>query len=111
MKTHTLGFPRIGAHRELKFALERHWRGESQAEVLPQVAQDLRARHWLAQRHAGLDFATAGDFSLYDTMLDHALMFGAVPARFGFAPGAVSLSQYFELARGNAAQGNPDMSG
>ena len=109
MKTHTLGFPRIGAHRELKFALERHWRGESQAEVLPQVAQDLRARHWLAQRHAGLDFATAGDFSLYDTMLDHALMFGAVPARFGFAPGAVSLSQYFELARGNAAQGAMEM--
>lgn len=109
MKTHTLGFPRIGAHRELKFALERHWRGESQPEVLLQVAQDLRARHWLAQRHAGLDFATAGDFSLYDVMLDHTVMFGAVPARFGFTPGQVSLSQYFELARGNAAQGAMEM--
>ncbi|MBC7955738.1 MAG: 5-methyltetrahydropteroyltriglutamate--homocysteine S-methyltransferase [Cytophagales bacterium] len=109
MKTHTLGFPRIGAHRELKFALERHWRGESQAEVLPQVAQDLRARHWLAQRHAGLDFATAGDFSLYDVMLDHTVMFGAVPARFGFAQGALSLPQYFELARGNTAQGAMEM--
>lgn len=109
MKTHTLGFPRIGAHRELKFALERHWRGESQPEVLPQVAQDLRARHWLAQRHAGLDFATAGDFSLYDVMLDHTVMFGAVPARFGFTPGSLSLSQYFELARGNTAQGAMEM--
>jgi 5-methyltetrahydropteroyltriglutamate--homocysteine methyltransferase len=109
MKTHTLGFPRIGAHRELKFALERHWRGESQPELLPQVAQDLRARHWLAQRHAGLDFATTGDFSLYDTMLDHTLMFGAVPARFGFGAGDLSLSQYFELARGNAAQGAMEM--
>ena len=109
MKTHTLGFPRIGAHRELKFALERHWRGESQPEVLPQVAQDLRTRHWLAQRHAGLDFATAGDFSLYDVMLDHTVMFGAVPARFGFTPGQLSLSQYFELARGNAAQGAMEM--
>jgi 5-methyltetrahydropteroyltriglutamate--homocysteine methyltransferase len=109
MKTHTLGFPRIGAHRELKFALERHWRGESQPEVLPQVAQDLRTRHWLAQRHAGLDFATAGDFSLYDVMLDHALMFGAVPARFGFDAGTLSLSQYFELARGNASQGAMEM--
>jgi len=109
MKTHTLGFPRIGAHRELKFALERHWRGESQPEVLPQVAQDLRARHWLAQRHAGLDFATAGDFSLYDAMLDHALMFGAVPSRFGFEPGTLSQQQYFELARGNAAQGAMEM--
>jgi len=109
MKTHTLGFPRIGAHRELKFALERHWRGESQPEVLPQVAQDLRTRHWLAQRHAGLDFATVGDFSLYDVMLDHTVMFGAVPARFGFTPGQLSLSQYFELARGNAAQGAMEM--
>jgi 5-methyltetrahydropteroyltriglutamate--homocysteine methyltransferase len=109
MKTHTLGFPRIGAHRELKFALERHWRGESQPQVLPQVAQDLRSRHWLAQRHAGLDFATAGDFSLYDVVLDHALMFGAVPARFGLAPGDVDLARYFELARGNAAQGAMEM--
>jgi 5-methyltetrahydropteroyltriglutamate--homocysteine methyltransferase len=109
MKTHTLGFPRIGAHRELKFALERHWRAESQPEVLPLVAQDLRARHWLAQRHAGLDFATAGDFSLYDVMLDHTVMFGAVPARFGFQPGALNLSQYFELARGNAGQGAMEM--
>jgi 5-methyltetrahydropteroyltriglutamate--homocysteine methyltransferase len=109
MKTHTLGFPRIGAHRELKFALERHWRGESQPEVLPQVAQDLRTRHWLAQRHAGLDFATTSDFSLYDVMLDHTVMFGAVPARFGFTPGELSLAQYFELARGNAAQGAMEM--
>jgi 5-methyltetrahydropteroyltriglutamate--homocysteine methyltransferase len=109
MKTHTLGFPRIGAQRELKFALERHWRGESQPEVLPQMAQELRTRHWLLQRHAGLDFATTGDFSLYDVMLDHALMFGAIPQRFGFAPGQVSLSQYFELARGNAAQGAMEM--
>ncbi|MBX3620699.1 MAG: 5-methyltetrahydropteroyltriglutamate--homocysteine S-methyltransferase [Rhizobacter sp.] len=104
MKTHTLGYPRIGAHRELKFALERHWRGESQPDVLPQVAQELRTTHWLAQRHAGLAFATAGDFSLYDHVLDHALMFGAVPARFGFTPGALSLERYFELARGNTAQ-------
>lgn len=109
MKTHTLGFPRIGAHRELKFALERHWRGESQHEVLPQIGQELRTRHWLAQRHAGLDFATAGDFSLYDAMLDHALMFGAVPRRFGFTPGHLTLAQYFELARGNASQGAMEM--
>lgn len=103
MKTHTLGFPRIGAQRELKFALERHWRGESLPDVLPQVAQDLRARHWLAQRHAGLDVVATGDFALYDTMLDHALMFGAVPARFGFGTGPLDLDQQFALARGNAA--------
>ena len=104
MKTHTLGFPRIGAQRELKFALERHWRGESLPDVLPQVAQDLRARHWLAQRHAGLDFVSTGDFALYDTVIDHALMFGAVPARFGFGDGPLTMDQQFALARGNAGQ-------
>ncbi|CAN5616871.1 5-methyltetrahydropteroyltriglutamate--homocysteine S-methyltransferase [soil metagenome] len=111
MKTHTLGFPRIGAHRELKFALERHWKGEAQPDALPQVAADLRARHWLAQRNAGLDFATTGDFSLYDPMLDTALMLGASPARFGFdaAAAVVDLDRYFELARGNAAQGAMEM--
>ena len=32
--THTLGFPRMGAQRELKTALERHWRGEIDAAAL-----------------------------------------------------------------------------
>ena len=33
--THNLGFPRIGARRELKFGLEAYWRGESaQADLL-----------------------------------------------------------------------------
>ncbi len=109
MKIHTLGFPRIGAQRELKFALERHWHGESQPDVLPQVAQELRTRHWLAQRHAGLDFATCGDFSLYDPMLDHALMFGAAPQRFGLPTGEVGLVDYFQLARGSATQGAMEM--
>ncbi|MDR0735456.1 MAG: hypothetical protein LBF51_01260, partial [Zoogloeaceae bacterium] len=27
LRTHILGFPRMGENRELKFALERHWRG------------------------------------------------------------------------------------
>ena len=33
-KIHTLGFPRMGQNRELKFALEKHWRGEiTEAEL------------------------------------------------------------------------------
>ena len=28
MKITNLGFPRIGRQRELKFALEKYWRGE-----------------------------------------------------------------------------------
>lgn len=28
-KIHNLGFPRLGENRELKFALERYWRRET----------------------------------------------------------------------------------
>ena len=50
---HNLGFPRIGAKRELKFALEAYWKGESTAAELQEVAKALRARHW--QNQAGFD--------------------------------------------------------
>lgn len=46
IRTHTLGFPRIGAQRELKFALERYWRGEIEADALEATGRELRARHW-----------------------------------------------------------------
>jgi 5-methyltetrahydropteroyltriglutamate--homocysteine methyltransferase len=103
-RTHILGFPRIGAQRELKFALEAFWRGESNDNTLQASRSALRRRHWQIQRNARLDHVVAGDFALYDHVLDHTALFGAVPPRFGFDPGALTLSQYFELARGNAAQ-------
>jgi 5-methyltetrahydropteroyltriglutamate--homocysteine methyltransferase len=102
--THVLGYPRIGAQRELKFALESFWQGKTDAAALQSTAAQLRAANWDAQRAAGLGFATVGDFALYDHMLDTAALLGALPARFGFDPKALDLSQYFALARGNAAQ-------
>lgn len=65
---HTLGFPRIGAQRELKFAQEAYWKGEIDAQALFDVAKRLRAKHWEAQK--ALDFVPVGDFSLYDQVLD-----------------------------------------
>jgi 5-methyltetrahydropteroyltriglutamate--homocysteine methyltransferase len=103
-RTHILGFPRIGAHRELKFAQESFWRGETDEAFLLGVARDLRNRHWELQRAAKLDFVTAGDFAYYDQMLNMSALLGALPARFGFDPASLSLSQYYELARGNKAQ-------
>jgi 5-methyltetrahydropteroyltriglutamate--homocysteine methyltransferase len=103
-RTHIPGFPRIGAQRELKFAQESFWRGESDDQHLRGVARELRARHWQLQRDAGLDFVTVGDFAYYDQMLTMSALLGALPQRFGFEPKALSLAQYYELARGNAAQ-------
>ena len=41
--THNLGFPRIGAKRELKFGLERYWKGESSRDELKEMYNVLKA--------------------------------------------------------------------
>ena len=112
--THNLGFPRIGARRELKFALEQYWSGQGSASALSAVSATLRARHWAQQ--GALDFAPVGDFSFYDQVLDMSFMLGNVPARARHAhghdsehaPGAAhdhakaALDDYFRVARGRA---------
>lgn len=102
--THILGYPRIGARRELKFALEASWKNNAAQGQLEDTGRTLRARHWDRQQAAGLRFLAAGDFSYYDHMLDHAALLGCLPARFGFDARALSLPDYFALARGNPRQ-------
>ncbi|WP_129139456.1 5-methyltetrahydropteroyltriglutamate--homocysteine S-methyltransferase [Modicisalibacter coralii] len=104
---HTLGYPRIGAHRELKRAVEAYWKGETAQADLEATGRELRQRHWQAQRDAGLDFITAGDFAFYDQVLDVSTLIGAVPARFGPVDGEVDLDTSFRMARGRAPTGTP----
>ena len=66
--THNLGFPRIGAKRELKFALESYWKGQSSRDELKTLGAELRRRHW--QDQAALDLVPVGDFAFYDQVLD-----------------------------------------
>lgn len=96
---HNLGFPRVGARRELKFAQESYWKGESSAEQLLDVAKALRARHWGNQ--AGLDFVPVGDFTLYDHMLDMSVTLGNLPKR-AFEGGGSELDAFFRTARGRS---------
>ncbi|MDO9319890.1 MAG: 5-methyltetrahydropteroyltriglutamate--homocysteine S-methyltransferase [Gammaproteobacteria bacterium] len=135
---HSLGFPRIGAQRELKFALEAYWRGQSDARTLEYCAAGLRQRHWLLQ--AGMDLVPVGDFSLYDQVLDMSVTLGNLPrrarevqgsrevigSRAGPAPTPAAptedastgvdpaesdlrdLQSYFRAARGRAPQDPPD---
>lgn len=100
IKIHVSGFPRIGAQRELKFALERYWQGDLDAAGLEQCGRELRARHWQRQREAGLDWVTVGDFAFYDLVANHVLMLGCAPARFDFHDDTSELQRYFTLARG-----------
>ncbi len=95
-----LGFPRIGARRELKHALENYWRGETDAAQLQASAAALRARHWQLQRDAGVDVPPSNDFSPYDQVLDTAFLFDAIPARYRALLHSTPLDAYFAMARG-----------
>ncbi|MCQ4324343.1 5-methyltetrahydropteroyltriglutamate--homocysteine S-methyltransferase [Stutzerimonas stutzeri] len=99
---HNLGFPRIGADRELKKALEAFWRGELDEAGLRQVGRALRAEHWRVQAEAGIELLSVGDFAWYDQVLTHSLMFGVIPPRFRPADGQPTLDTLFAMARGVA---------
>ncbi|OAM53188.1 5-methyltetrahydropteroyltriglutamate--homocysteine S-methyltransferase [Methylovorus sp. MM2] len=106
---HILGYPRIGAKRELKFALESFWQGNSSIQELEATGSQLRHLNWQKQESAGLAFVSVGDFSYYDHVLDHTVLFGAAPARFGLAGKVLAPTDYFSLARGNASQPASEM--
>ena len=97
----SLGFPRIGPRRELKFALERFWAGTISPAELEEAAQGLRTATWARQKALGVDWLPSNDFSLYDHVLDTSVMLGAIPARYDLASGQpAGLETYFAMARG-----------
>ncbi len=103
---HTLGFPRIGADRELKKALESYWKGDLDQDALHSVGRQLRATHWQLQKDAGIDLLPVGDFAWYDQVLTHSLTFGVIPQRFAGAQdenGLPTLDTLFAMARGATA--------
>ena len=95
-----LGFPRIGANRELKKALESYWKGALTEQALKDVAKELRKSHWTMQHRAGIKHVPSNDFSYYDQVLDTIAMVGAVPERYAFKGDKVDLATYFAMARG-----------
>ena len=105
--THNLGFPRIGPMRELKFACEAYWSGDSNADTLTNQARALRDADTLLQANGGLDWVPSGDFSLYDHVLDTSLLFGNIPSRFQEQGNNNALDLYFRMARGRSQTGSP----
>ncbi len=99
-RIHNLGFPRIGAERELKFAQEKHWKGTLTHAELEALGTELRRQNW--QRQSGLDLVPVGDFSFYDQVLDASFLLGNVPERASAGEGQ-PLDAYFRVARGRAA--------
>jgi 5-methyltetrahydropteroyltriglutamate--homocysteine methyltransferase len=100
---HNLGYPRVGALRQLKKALEAYWRGVENSEELQRTGSELRRTNWLEQQSAGIDLIPSGDFSFYDHVLDTIVMVGALPERFGWDGFRTDLPIYFAMARGSAS--------
>ncbi|MFD0715220.1 5-methyltetrahydropteroyltriglutamate--homocysteine S-methyltransferase [Paenibacillus sp. GCM10027626] len=109
VKSSVLGYPRIGADREWKKALEAFWAGKlNEADFTAQLKQ-IRLQHLQKQRAAGIDLIPVGDFSLYDHILDTAAMFGIVPKRFSYEGGQVPLATYYAIARGTQGAAASEM--
>jgi len=96
-----LGYPRIGARRELKHALESYWHGSIGREELLATGRDLAESTWRELAATGLEQVPGNTFSFYDHVMDNALMFGALPRRFEpLAAELEPIDLYFAMARG-----------
>ena len=104
-KSSSLGFPRIGAFRELKKAVESYWKNAISKEELLKEAASIRKNNWLLQKSAGIDFIPSNDFAFYDNILGLIAATGAVPDRFKFSGDIVDLDLYFAMARGAQKDG------
>jgi 5-methyltetrahydropteroyltriglutamate--homocysteine methyltransferase len=102
MKTSNLGYPRVGAHRELKRACEKYWSGKISLEELLVTGKSIRKENWKLQHEKGIDLIPSNDFSFYDQVLDTTLMVGAIPERYKNAQASNEnlLDLYFAMARG-----------
>mmetsp|Transcript_6744 Transcript_6744/g.15413 ORF Transcript_6744/g.15413 Transcript_6744/m.15413 type:complete len:123 (-) Transcript_6744:971-1339(-) len=96
--TSSLGFPRMGPNRELKFALEKHWKGKLDEKGLLEVAHSVEKLGWDIQKQAGIAKITVGDHYLYDFVLMMTECLGMVPKRFQHM--SAGLERLFALARG-----------
>ncbi|GAA0788303.1 MULTISPECIES: 5-methyltetrahydropteroyltriglutamate--homocysteine S-methyltransferase [Pseudomonadati] len=110
MKITNLGFPRIGRQRELKFALEKYWRGEINQSQLVQVADELKKLHWDWQSQAGVELLPVGDFAYYDQVLTLSATLNAIPKRHRDFDSQgnenpIDLDTLFRVARGRAPSG------
>jgi 5-methyltetrahydropteroyltriglutamate--homocysteine methyltransferase len=102
-----IGYPRIGPRRELKKALEAYWAGRIDATALEREARRLREATYARLTGLGLnphDASIPASFSMYDQVLDTAVLLGAIPERFpdlAADHGPLGIDDYFTLARGD----------
>ncbi|OJA13835.1 hypothetical protein AZE42_00521 [Rhizopogon vesiculosus] len=99
-----LGFPRIGANREVKKAVEAYWAGKISADDLTKAAAEVKKSSWTNIKDRGVDLIPSGEFTLYDHVLDHSVAFNAIPKRYQ-GLGLSDLDVFFAMGRGRQADG------
>lgn len=99
MNYSVIGFPRIGEHRELKFATEKYFRNEINTNELLNVVAEQRAKQWKIQDEVDVTYIPSNDYSLYDSVLDTAFMLNAIPKRYTDLK-LDDIATYFAMARG-----------
>jgi len=95
MHTYAYGYPRLGRKREYKSLIEGFWAGKLQEAELVAGLEALEAERLETYRRF-VDRFPVGELSLYDPMLDTALI-------LGLYPNGERLEDYFALARGEKA--------
>ena len=99
MKSSIIGYPRVGANRELKFWTESYFKNELSKEELLKNAEELRKSQWELQKKNNIDYIPSNDFSFYDGMLDTAYLLNVIPKMYKDL-GLNELDTYFAMARG-----------
>ncbi len=102
----TVGFPRIGAQRQLKKWVEAYFKEKLSMDELQQNAAELRKQHWLLQQQNNIAFIPSNDFSFYDTFLDMAFLLNVIPEVHRNL-NLNKLDTYFAMAKGYQ-KGNHD---
>lgn len=89
------GYPRVGANRELKKALESFWAGRIDEDAYRTAVHNLRVHNYAHLKDLGLteDYAIPADVAVYDHVLETALTVGVLQAN--------TLAEEFTLCRGN----------
>lgn len=106
MLKNNLGYPRIGSQRQLKKACEAYWSGKISSTELAKIGRQIRVENWGLQKDSGIDLIPSNDFSFYDQVLDHCMLFQAIPKRFETLRNLPEIDLYFAMARGYQKDGH-----
>ncbi len=91
MKTYAYGFPRLGKNREFKKNTEDYWKEKITQNILFSELDKIQNENKTRYK-SRVDYFPDGEMTLYDPMLDMAVLFGL------YKPS--SLHEYYNLCRG-----------